>query len=1129
MSAETQPQFGFEQPEYQPNIQVLTAEKEKISTPEETDQKIIDWAKEWLEKAFDQNQNLDPDIPLEVQIGIQNELETKIANLTDPQYLTTGYLSPEYKNGVNIFFSELVKFIGTHARSANKLERDKLTRFIGTITNTLFSSSGSIDTQMDADVLLLETAKLTRIPQARGFLSSGILSSLAYQLQFSGEAARRIIKSFPLLPPEEQMDVLKQLATVGATALGTGYLEAFGLVKKIVEQGQNENNSPLVQYEANLVLEQLNQETHSPSLDLVTSGRPDESRLAEKGIAERLTESQKWESLINSDLKPSNDTYARVAADAIATLDHSGLPQKLTQLELSTLPEKPNAINLGILKRVLYKADNPDEYHLDLINDLRTTNLQIIEKLNGKENPAQEWAGISDVLSEREWADYLDLCNQKKQWDVQFRQKQEDVEKERLMQAEQASLDFLIFFQNEAPKIIEQDTTDKAQMLKQLYDNFNSHFIALQQNHDPLLMEQAFSAAEKFIYSLRYKEILSESIRLHNYVQELDMPKDAKESLLESLYILKDSIPKKNDYPPEVQLLINQHEALNLRHRQVNEQALTELKNYADSLVPKDAEEKFLTLINKLKAQYPEFADDLGQYLTNLQADLAPNYFPAHFIDYQDSPDDPALNPFPEGSADENIALFLQDLHSPAMRDKIEEDLGFSLNELPLNSQIHLLRYLAKQNNTEWQQISAVFKQNQATQPELAISFLACAENQQYGDLIIDLASRLENRPELTKQVLEQYGEIVTFAQKFRQIVMPYLLQEAPNFNQDDFFRGMLHSANIYLVISEQEIRNNPNIEYQTILDTLKEQCPGFDPSNCAEAVIAEAVVELVNQVGLEKTRDVLNRVARNNSDQNVQELINTAISFITPPVDGTAVHRVDDLYEHLIKFEGYEYSTHEAELKLLNKYTTPNDLILDDGCGTGRLLIPLRRELGRNVTGLDYTGRHVNYIKKQLPDAPILQGDWTNLGLKKEAFTVVYSLGRNILHEYRPERQNQLFAEANRVLQIGGKFIIDIPDRDLGHYKKIVDAHREIMQERGIETFRQKGLIYDSPDDKNYSTRYLYSEDDILKLATSNGFEIEVTERAPLNNGYDDENIYYVLKKVAEVASNADTNSNLS
>ena len=129
------------------------------------------------------------------------------------------------------------------------------------------------------------------------------------------------------------------------------------------------------------------------------------------------------------------------------SLDHSGLPQKLTQLELSTLPEKPNAINLGILKRVLYKADNPDEYHLDLINDLRTTNLQIIEKLNGKENPAQEWAGISDVLSEREWADYLDLCNQKKQWDVQFRQKQEDVEKERLMQAEQASLDFLIFFQ----------------------------------------------------------------------------------------------------------------------------------------------------------------------------------------------------------------------------------------------------------------------------------------------------------------------------------------------------------------------------------------------------------------------------------------------------------------------------------------------------------------------------------------------------------------------------------------------------------------------------------------------------------------------------------------------------------
>ncbi|MDO8529601.1 MAG: hypothetical protein Q7S18_02950 [bacterium] len=77
-----------------------------------------------------------------------------------------------------------------------------------------------------------------------------------------------------------------------------------------------------------------------------------------------------------------------------------------------------------------------------------------------------------------------------------------------------------------------------------------------------------------------------------------------------------------------------------------------------------------------------------------------------------------------------------------------------------------------------------------------------------------------------------------------------------------------------------------------------------------------------------------------------------------------------------------------------------------------------------------------------------------------------------------------------------------------------MVEAYKEEMEKRAIKNFRY-GAIYDSPDGKNFATRYAYSKEDIEQLAKLAGFRIKETKRELLETDTDDENIYYVLEKI--------------
>ena len=96
---------------------------------------------------------------------------------------------------------------------------------------------------------------------------------------------------------------------------------------------------------------------------------------------------------------------------------------------------------------------------------------------------------------------------------------------------------------------------------------------------------------------------------------------------------------------------------------------------------------------------------------------------------------------------------------------------------------------------------------------------------------------------------------------------------------------------------------------------------------------------------------------------------------------------------------------------------------LLDCGCGTGALLVPLREAFpGIPFTGIDLSEGMLGVAKaRQLPDTVFLAGDCEALPFAEASFDVV--LCCHSFHHYPHPRA--FFSEAFRVLKKGGRLIL--------------------------------------------------------------------------------------------------------
>ncbi|MBI3952430.1 MAG: class I SAM-dependent methyltransferase [Candidatus Doudnabacteria bacterium] len=150
---------------------------------------------------------------------------------------------------------------------------------------------------------------------------------------------------------------------------------------------------------------------------------------------------------------------------------------------------------------------------------------------------------------------------------------------------------------------------------------------------------------------------------------------------------------------------------------------------------------------------------------------------------------------------------------------------------------------------------------------------------------------------------------------------------------------------------------------------------------------------------------------------------------------------------------------------------------ILDIGTGGGRHLVPLA-ELGYQVTGIDASKVGLEQIKKQLPNADVVQADFRKLPFADGSFDTAVAI--QALHNGRKESRAEAFREAARILKPGGLFFFR------------VNSITNLTQEGAVELPGEKETWLREKDESGASVIvHRFSLEEIQKLADENGFDL--------------------------------------
>ena len=121
---------------------------------------------------------------------------------------------------------------------------------------------------------------------------------------------------------------------------------------------------------------------------------------------------------------------------------------------------------------------------------------------------------------------------------------------------------------------------------------------------------------------------------------------------------------------------------------------------------------------------------------------------------------------------------------------------------------------------------------------------------------------------------------------------------------------------------------------------------------------------------------------------------------------------------------EIFTYPRVRKQVDLYEKYLSKDERILEGGCGLGPYLLYFHKK-GYKIVGIDYNQDPLDKIKKYDNTVNIKVMDVRDLKFPDKSFGGYLSLG---VIEHFPEGPQKAIEEANRVLNKGGIFIVQVP-----------------------------------------------------------------------------------------------------
>ncbi len=136
------------------------------------------------------------------------------------------------------------------------------------------------------------------------------------------------------------------------------------------------------------------------------------------------------------------------------------------------------------------------------------------------------------------------------------------------------------------------------------------------------------------------------------------------------------------------------------------------------------------------------------------------------------------------------------------------------------------------------------------------------------------------------------------------------------------------------------------------------------------------------------------------------------------------------------------------SEEKIFRQVFKPEDVLLDLGCGAGRIAFGLWHLGYRRLTGADFS-RDMIERARGLGEAlgceiPFRVGDATALDFDAEAFVGVIFGFNGLMQIPGRERRRKAMAEVFRVVRPGGSFVFTTHDRDNMRFRNFWKAERE-------------------------------------------------------------------------------------
>ncbi|MEE9239552.1 MAG: class I SAM-dependent methyltransferase [Thermodesulfobacteriota bacterium] len=180
--------------------------------------------------------------------------------------------------------------------------------------------------------------------------------------------------------------------------------------------------------------------------------------------------------------------------------------------------------------------------------------------------------------------------------------------------------------------------------------------------------------------------------------------------------------------------------------------------------------------------------------------------------------------------------------------------------------------------------------------------------------------------------------------------------------------------------------------------------------------------------------------------------------------------HYLDLKVEEYKLLRSIEYLSYiELVKNLLKPYN--GDLILDAGCGDGRLCYELKEDNVR-IVGVDFSESAIAFAKAFNPDVKFLVQDLEQLHLPYK-FDYIFLV--ETLEHFIPEKIPVILQKLSNVLAKDGKLIVTVPSRNLPmvqrHYQhftkesltRILEPHFKIVTIFGYSKIGYKRNIFDN------------------------------------------------------------------